>query len=100
MEAIAFRTPAAGYHWEPALLDHIKSIIATIHLISQLEEAPFGWNTNRLELIQHGDEAIIVVPVFGEGDKHIADLPIVRLPEGWLDSCCFPLFATHTPGEC
>lgn len=96
---LTFRTKAAGYQFEPSLLEHIKSLTRVIGMFTQLEEVPYGWDLDDLELIQHGEEAIIVVPVWAEG-KHVADLPLIRLPKDWADSCCFPLMATYQVGVC
>jgi hypothetical protein len=99
MMSTTFRTLAAGYQFEPSLLEHLNSLRNAVDLLSQLEEAPYGLDMDNLILIQHDEEAIIVVPI-QEGGAHVADFPLIRLPKDWTDSCCFPLMATYAVGVC
>tara|TARA_R110000751_G_scaffold35325_4_gene86855 strand:+ start:1102 stop:1398 length:297 start_codon:yes stop_codon:yes gene_type:complete len=96
---IIFRTPAAAYHYEPSLLDHLQSITKALDEFKGLEDAPFGWDVGALELVQYKDGAVIVAPLINK-DGHSADVPLVMLPSDWLDTCCFPLILSREVGLC
>ena len=97
--SLSFRSPAAGYFFEPGLREHIEESLQMIELIKKLEELPFGWDTTRVDVVQHGDKAVIVVPLEKEGE-HLGDLILANLDETWPQTCCFPLPATLSAGEC
>jgi hypothetical protein len=97
--SLVFRTPASVYHYEPSLLGRLQEIVAALEGIREISDVPFGWDLSAIELVQFGEEAVLVVPLKKEGE-HVADLPLIRLPEGWLDTCCFPLLGSHQVGVC
>jgi hypothetical protein len=97
---LAFRTPVAGYGFIDAdLIEAIHQKVTALQVGSALEGCPFGWDIENIEVVIHDGNPWIVSAAF-DGEKHVADGLIFKLPEDWFDTCLFPMPATMLFGEC
>ena len=101
---LSFRTPLKGYrNFNPHFLVGLAESISIIGSLNKLESVPYGWDMENLQVIVHGDEATVAIPIYDDSaeQNHIADCPIVKLPSGWEGACFFPIIVfTGELGEC